>query len=74
MIWTIKWDIYYSVLSTVVYVHWKNSIAKRTIFWSSEPENIAIRPMLRYGPQNYTSIGETAIQVRWYDKYHVYGS
>ena len=32
----------------------KNSIAKRTIFWSSEPENIAIRPMLRYGPQNYT--------------------
>ena len=47
--------------------HWKNSIAKRTIFWSSEPENIAIRAMLRYGPQNYTSIGETAIQVRWYD-------
>ena len=47
--------------------HWKNSIAKRTIFWSSEPENIAIRPMLRYGPQNYTSIGEAAIQVRWYD-------
>ena len=39
-------------------------MAKRTIFWSSEPENIAIRPMLRYGPQNYTSIGETAIQVR----------
>ena len=37
-------------------LHWKNSIA---IFWSSEPENI--------GPQNYTSIGETAIQVRWYD-------
>ena len=32
---------------------------------SSEPENIAVRPMLRYGPQNYTSIGETAIQVRW---------
>ena len=49
------------------YIHWKNSIAKRTIFWSLEPENIAIRPMLRYGPQNYTSIGETAIQVRWYD-------
>ena len=48
-------------------IHWKNSKAKRTIFWSSEPENIAIRPMLRYGPQNYTSIGETAIQVRWYD-------
>ena len=48
-------------------MHWKNSIAKRTIFWSSETENIAIRPMLRYGPQNYTSIGETAIQVRWYD-------
>ena len=48
-------------------LHWKNSIAKRTIFWSSEPENIAIRPMLRYGPQNYTNIGETAIQVRWYD-------
>ena len=48
-------------------VHWKNSIAKRTIFWSSEPENIAMRPMLRYGSQNYTSIGETAIQVRWYD-------
>ena len=47
--------------------HWKNSIAKRTIFWSSEPENIAIRPMLRYGPQKYTSIGETAILVRWYD-------
>ena len=47
--------------------HWKNSIAKRTIFWSSEPENIAIRPMLWYGPQNYKSIGETAIQVRWYD-------
>ena len=23
--------------------------------------------MLRYGPQNYTSIGETAIQVRRYD-------
>ena len=42
----------------------KNSIAKKTIFWSSEPENIAIRPILRYGPQNYTSIGETAIQVR----------
>ena len=50
-----------------VYKHWKNSIAKRTIFWSSEPENIAIRLMLRYGPQNYTSIVETAIQVRWYD-------
>ena len=48
-------------------LHWKNSIAKRTIFWFSEPENIAIRPMLRYRPQNYTSIGETAIQVRWYD-------
>ena len=48
-------------------LHRKNSIAKRTIFWSSEPENIAIRPMLRYGPQNYTSIGETAIQVRSYD-------
>ena len=48
-------------------MHWKNSIAKRTIFWSSEPENIVIRPMLRYAPQNYTSIGETAIQVRWYD-------
>ena len=42
-------------------------MAKRTIFWSSEPENIAIRSMLRYGPQNYTSIGEKAIQVRWYD-------
>ena len=41
----------------------KNSIAERTIFWSSEPENIAIRPILRYGPQNYTSIGETAILV-----------
>ena len=41
----------------------ENYIAKRTIFWSSEPENITIRPMLRYGPQNYTSIGETAIQV-----------
>ena len=49
------------------YIHWINSVAKRTIFWSSEPENIGIRPMLRYGPQNYTSIGETAIQVRWYD-------
>ena len=48
-------------------MHWKNSIAKRTIFWSSETENIAIRPMLRYGSQNYTSIDETAIQVRWYD-------
>ena len=48
-------------------LHWKNSIAKRTIFWSSEPENIAIRPMLRYGFQNYKSIDETAIQVRWYD-------
>ena len=47
--------------------HWKNSIAKRIIFWSSEPENIAIKPILRYGPQNCTSIGETAIQVRWYD-------
>ena len=47
-------------------LHWKNSIAKITIFWSSEPENIAIRPMLWYGPQNYTNIGETAIQVRWY--------
>ena len=35
----------------------KNSIAERTIFWSSEPENIAIRPVLLYGPQNYTSIG-----------------
>ena len=23
--------------------------------------------MLQYGPQNYTSIGEIAIQVRWYD-------
>ena len=31
---------------------WKNSIAERAIFWFSEPENIAIRPMLRYGPQN----------------------
>ena len=40
--------------------HWKNSMAERTIFWSSKPENIAIRPMLRYGPQNYPSIGETA--------------
>ena len=48
-------------------LHWKNSIAERTIFWSSEPENIAIGPMLRYGPQNYTSIGETALKVRWYD-------
>ena len=48
-------------------IDWKNSITKRTIFWSSEPENITIRPMLWYGPQNYTSIGETAIQVRWYD-------
>ena len=44
-------------------LHWKNSVAERTIFWSSYPENIAIRPMLRYGPQNYTSIGETAILV-----------
>ena len=49
------------------HTHWKNSIAKRNIFWSSEPENIAIRPMLRYGPQNYTSIGETNIQVHSYD-------
>ena len=44
-------------------LHWKNSIAERTIFWCSEPENIAIKPMLRYGPQNYASIGETAILV-----------
>ena len=56
-----------NTLAFRVYVHWKNSIAKRTIFWSSEPENIAIRPMLRFGPQNYTSIGEIAIQVPWYD-------
>ena len=48
-------------------VYWKNSIAKRTIFWSSKPENISIKLMLRHGPQNYTSIGETAIHVRWYD-------
>ena len=44
-------------------VHWKNIIAKRNIFWSSEPENIAIRPMLRYCPRNYTITGDTAILV-----------
>ena len=54
-------DILYWV--TTGAVHWKNGIAERTIFWSSEPENIAIRSMLRLSSQNYTSIGETAILV-----------
>ena len=42
---------------------YKNNIAERTLFWSLEPENIPIRPMLGYGAQNYTSIGQTAILV-----------
>ena len=62
-----RWSFLHFLHLFGMFLHWKNLIAKRTIFWSSEPENIAIRPMLRYGPQNYPSIGETAIQVRWYD-------
>ena len=41
----------------------ENSILERTIFWSSEPENIVIKPMLPDGPQNYTSIGVATILV-----------
>ena len=42
-------------------LHGKNSIVDRTIFWSTEPENIVFRPLLPDGLQNYTSIGVATI-------------